>query len=197
MMQLIEHFKFTENILFEFLVPPLEKKYNYYYGATEDLNKFDEITVILNVKGTKTIVMVDIIQEIACPLKFFLKKALLNKYPLPSQIPLGSLMRFYNRDNYQNYWRDEDLPYTETIDYGPFSLWSMVSGGMQSWIYNRNDKIYLEIGKSYVVPEPQNDQAFEEYITQYKPLFFEEIPREIAQEWLKKAEKIVREIGED
>lgn len=195
-MQIIEQFKFSKNVMFELMVPSLEEKYNYYYKPTEALHTFDEGTVTLNVNGQKSIVMIETIQSIICPLSDHLKKTLQNERPLPSQIPLGSLMIFYNRDHYRNYWQDENLPCTDTINYFPFWLWS-TPGNMQSWIYNRDNKIYLEIGKSYVVPEPQDDQAFEEFMSQYKPLFFEEIPREIAQDWLKKAKRIVHEIGED
>ncbi len=196
MMQLIEQFQFSKDVTFELMIPPLEEKYNYFYKPTEALHKFDVGTVILNVNKIKTIIIVEAMQDIACQLRSRLKEALQSELILSSQITLGSLMTFYNRDHYRNYWQDENLPYTENIDYDPFWLWS-TPDDMQSWIYNCNGKIYLEIGKVYIVPELQNDQAFEEFMSQYKPLFFEEIPREIAQEWLKKAEKIVREIGED
>ncbi len=196
MMQVIEQFKFTNDIVFELMVPPLKEKYNYYYKPTEALHKFDEVTVILNVKGLKTTIVNDILQDVICSLSFHLKKALQNELILPSQISLGSLMNFYNRDHYRHYWQDEKLPYIFTIDCDLCWLWS-TPDDMQSWMYNRDNKIYLEIEKVYAVPEPQNDEAFEEYIAQYKPFFFAEVPHEIAQEWLKKAEKIVREIGSD
>ena len=164
-MQIIEKFKLSDDVTFELLVPPVEEKYNYFYKETPvELNKFDEVTVFLNVNGVKTIIMVDIIQCVIRNLRFYLTKALQNECILPSKIPLGSLMTFYNRDNYRHYWQDENLPYTDTANYSSLWLWSMLSPGMQSWIYNRDHKIYLEIGIDYVVPEPQDDQAFEAFM---------------------------------
>jgi hypothetical protein len=195
-MQIIEQFKFSKDVTFELMVPPFEEKDNYFYEPTEALHKFDVGTVMLNINTASTMIIVEAMQDIVCSLSDHLKKTLQNERPLPLQVPLGSLMTFYNHDHYRNYWRDEKLSYIETSEYHPFWLWS-TPDDMQSWIYNRDGKIYLEIGKVYIVSEPQNDQAFEEFMSEYKPLFFEEIPHAIAQDWLEKSEKIVHAIGSD
>ena len=144
-MKIIEQFKLSDDIIFELLVPPLGEKDNYFYEPTESLNKFDICTVILNMNGTKTTIIIEAIQDIICRLRKHLKKTFQNKSPLPSKIPIASLMNIFNRDDYRHYCQDDDAPYTDTLNYHSFWLWSMPPGGMQSWMYNRDHKIYLEI----------------------------------------------------
>src|SRR5690606_3810066 len=90
----------------------------------------------------------DIVQMVVWPLYSFLKKALHNGIPLPSSVELGGVSGRYNREHYKDYWQDEKLPSAFTIDYHQFWLWSSPTK-TQSWMYDRDGKIYLEIGDSY------------------------------------------------
>jgi hypothetical protein len=181
------------------MVPDFKDKFNYYYEPTEALHKFDEVSVVLTVNDTDSVVMRDIIQVIVWPLYHFLRRGLSNKIPLPPSVTAGTLSCVYNRDYYSDYWKDEGSPTLLTIDYKQFWLWS-AQNLVQSWMYNSDNKLYLEIGNAYN-PDPDDsdipdDKAFEEYMVHYKPLLFIEIPTEVAHEWLQKCEKLIRDIDE-
>lgn len=199
-MNTIEKFFFTPELAIEVEVPDFENKSNYYYDPISTLNKFDEVSVLLKSKETNTVVVIDIIQVIICSLYHYLKKALRNELLLPTSIYPGLLGASYNRDHYKNYSQDETLPSTFTVDYQQFWLWSS-SDCIQSWMYNRDNKIYLEIGKVY---EPgshdldiRDGKAFQEFMANYKPILFVEVSHERAQEWLQKCEKIIRDIDSE
>lgn len=197
-MNIIERFDITKNDVLEIVIPDFKDKYNYYYEPTELLNKFDVVSVILKSNERDFVVMNEIIQDIACSFRYHLKKTLNNQSPLPANIPLGGLNLLYSKDDYKNYWQDEALSCVFTIDYQQYWLWSS-AGKMQSWMYNRDGKLYLEIGEIYAVSsyDERNDQEFEKYIDDYKPLLFTEISRSQAQEWLEKCERIIRDIDSE
>ncbi len=68
-----------------------------------------------------------------------MRKALSNLLQLPNDIEIGNL-GFYCNDHY--YKEDYD-----SLDFSNFWLFS--GKDIQTWLYNRNDKIYLEIAPSY------------------------------------------------
>jgi hypothetical protein len=198
-MKIVQKFPITSVISLQILVPEVQDKFNYYYEPTDALHKFDECSVILILHGESYTVITEIIQDIVCSLCFYLKNALKNKIILPPQIALGSLTAVYNRDYYRSYWLEEGLPGKEIIDYHQFWLWS-TPNNMQSWIYNRDDAIYLEIGKTYIIPEDQeqpNDADFQNYMAHYKPLLCTKISHKIAHDWLEKCKKIILEIDSE
>jgi|GEM_PF-4787059 len=195
-MKIIQEFPITSDIGLQIVIPDVQDKFNYYYEPTEVLHKFDEVSVILTLHGESYTVITDIVQVIICNLYHSLKRTLLHKNALPFCIPIGSLNVAFSDDYYRNYWREEGLPRKDIVDYHQFWLWS-TPNDMQSWMYNRDDAIYLEIGKMYIIPEDQeqpNDDEFQNYMAHYKPLLCAKISHEIAHDWLEKCKKIILEI---
>lgn len=194
-MNIIAELFVESGIYFTIEVPDFSKKLNPYYEPTPKLHKFDEVSVSLTIDNASHLVMHDIIQVIVCPLYHFLKRSMAHKIPLPSSVTPGTLGSLYNRNYYDNYWKNNTGKSSAIIDYKQFWLWS-AHNLMQSWMYNHNNKIYLEIGEAYSLLPQKNDKAFEEHMSQYKPLLFVEIPQNIAEEWLQKCEKIMHDIDE-
>jgi hypothetical protein len=197
-MNIVEQFDIAKNNVLEIVIPDFKDKYNYYYEPTQFLNKFDEVSVVLRLDDKECVIMTEIIQDIACALRSRLKNALQNKAILPPHIALGELNLFYSREDYKNYWQDENLPYECTVDYQQFWLWS-TSGKTQSWMYNHDGKIYLEIGEIYKNPDndERDDRLFAAYIKNYKPLFIGEIKYDVACEWLHKSERLINIIDSE
>lgn len=197
-MNIIEQFYIAKNNLLEIVIPDFKDKYNYYYEPTQFLNKFDEVSVVLRLEDKEYVIMTEIIQDIACSLRSRLKNALQNKAILPPEIALGELNLFYSREDYKNYWQDENLPYACTVDYQQFWLWS-TPGKTQSWMYNHDGKIYLEIGEIHTNSDTdeRDDRLFTSYIKNYKPLFIGEIKYDIAREWLQKSERLINIIDSE
>jgi hypothetical protein len=199
-MQVIESFIVDKDIFLKVVIPDFNEKINYFYEPTDKLNKFDEASVILSMNEANTTIVVDALQDIMCSFCYYLKKTLNDELPLPVQVPLGALNDFYNRERYQDRWQDEDFPSALTLDCPQFWLWS-TAGLLQSWMYNYDGKIYLEIGASYPnlydEDAQRDDKKFEEYMDHYKPLLFVEVPHDVARAWLEKGEKIMRQIDSE
>ena len=74
-----------------------------------------------------------------------------------------------------------------------YSLWGCKN--IQTWMYNYNNKIYLEISEWY--PEAFDDRdtsgegEFLVFIERYKPIFVSEIAYGEAEQWLKKCEDLI------
>ncbi len=188
-MNVIEIFKIDENILIEILVPNLEDKSNYYYRTSEKLHKFDVVTVLLKINGVEIVLSIDAINEVLMLLSGSLELALNNKIILPMNIKIGGLGSVFNINTHY-----ERL---DSINFSQFWLWS--GRGMQSWLYNRGGKLYLEIAPSYpwLYADPTEEEKLDAYITfdqfmkEYKPILVIEIDRSIAQKWLDSCRRIL------
>lgn len=199
-MNLIERFIVKENIYIDLLIPSLKNKVNYYYKPSQKLHKFDEVLAMLVVQNESFLVAKDVIQSELSSLYHYLKKALNDELELPSIVSNGYLSKYYNIEHYHDQWLENETPTIFKVDYTRYWLWSCINK-IQSWMYNYNNKIYIEIGRShtsiYSEDATRNDKEFEKYIADYKPLIFIDIPHEVAQEWLKRCEKIIRDIGSE
>ena len=68
-----------------------------------------------------------------------------------------------------------------------------------TWLYNQNDKIYLEITPIYtwLFRKPKKGDGFipfDQWIKDYKPLALIEIDKATAQQWLDQAGQLMQEI---
>lgn len=184
-MNLIKEFKINQYSSIKILIPDLQDKFNYYYKPIKKLHMFDEVTVVFENGTQQTNLIMDNANIVLHNFKEALEYSLNNKIVLPDFIKTGNLGFYYNIDMYN------EQP--ESVDYSYFWLWSI--RGVQSWIYNQNNKIYLEIGFSYpwlFVEPKQSDHyiSFDEFMNEYKPIIIEEIDRDIVEKWLEQCNEI-------
>lgn len=84
-------------------------------------------------------------------------------------------------------------------------LWEAYSDGIRlmTWVYNNKKGIIIfEVTSCYPYlhcnPEIEQDYvAYDEWIKTYRPYFIHEIPTAIALEWLKQAEMVIKQIGDN
>lgn len=77
-----------------------------------------------------------------------------------------------------------------------YYMWSSVAGCPDTWLFNQNDKIYLEITPVYKwhTSDPENDPNFishEEFVCEYKPIALVEISKSRAQELLTEIQQVL------
>jgi hypothetical protein len=169
----------NNNCYIDALIPELSDKNNSYCEPTEKLHIFDFITVIYHDGSNELVLLEDVAEFIVEMLKNSLQSAFIGKQILPSHIDLGKASLSFSLDEQSD---------NDEIDYTIFWLWSSPTR-VQTWLYTRDNKIYLEISSTYpwlfVDPEPsENYYSFDEYIKNYKPIAVYEISRETAQQWL-------------
>jgi hypothetical protein len=173
---------------FEIYMP--RNKINWYYDPTKDLHIFDEITIEYVNQNFKVIVAVDVINYLFPKVIFKLERAIKKqlKSPLPDEI---SNMSFY----YNQYLMKEES--IEDI-FSQYWLFSSIKN-IQTWIYNINGKICLEIGESYpdafdIDDEKLNKKAYKKFMQGYKPMVIKIIPAEVAKKWLIQCKELLTKI---
>ena len=107
------------------------------------------------------------------------------------------MIGLYNNDiekvtNDLNYRGKMDNPY---IDLGLFS-----ENSIETWLYNKNSKIILEISPSYEWFSHRRKKGeivppYEEYRKKYKPIKVIEIPKEQAKKWLEKCTELSKQLN--
>ncbi len=182
----ITRFTINDNAYIDILVPEFPHKDNYYYPPTERLHIYDIVTIIYCNSGIETTLFEDAVGLCFEMLKNILTHALINKQILPSSIELGQASLSFSFDEQNN---------NNDIDYKPLWLWSSPSK-IQTWLYTRNNKIYLEISYTYPWlfsdPEPsENYFSFDEYAANYNPIVVHELTIEMAQQWIQQSESIL------
>jgi hypothetical protein len=83
-----------------------------------------------------------------------------------------------------------------------YYMWSSVRGLPNTWLYNKDGNIYLEITPTYEwhTRDPKENEAFiphEEFSRNYKPLLITEITKEAAQNLLTKTQELLKVIEEN
>lgn len=67
--------------------------------------------------------------------------------------------------------------------------------GIMSWLYEKDDKIYLEITPTYQWPSAEEKKrgcpTYREFLKNYKPYVVTTLDREVAQDWYKKAGELL------
>lgn len=174
-------------------------KINYFYEPTLKLHKFDEAAVLLKREENSTIIARDAIQEIVAPLWKSLYNSLHGKNLLSDGSFVGKVGWLFNKDAYALHCvtDEEIISYEDTLDYSSYWLWSSTFD-IETWMYTHNNKIYIEIapiyGQLYLENFKRDDEAFQAYISNYKPLLCTEIAYDQAKQWLKECEDLIKQI---
>lgn len=188
-MNILETFNISYDKVITIYIPDVHEKFNYYYLPSEALHKFDEITVILSVNTCENLLAKDIFAEIILSLR----NSLIRLVKLDSQVPL-----FIDKCKFGYFW---SLSAAEKFRHNIPNrfVWS-TSDGAQTWIYNVDDEIWLEIGLTYpwLFRDPAGNEVYvpiEEWLINYKPLLCEKISLNLAQEWLNKCNNLLQQIN--
>jgi hypothetical protein len=188
-MKLVKKFKINKDSSIKIAVPALKDKFNRYYKPTKELQIFDHVKVIFCSKDKCFTIYYDDIQSCLIQFQGSLKLALKNKMSLPDFINIGSLGYHYNNDmNVQG---------MKSVNYSTFWLWS--SANIQTWLYNKDSKIYIEIIPSYpwlFANKKKGEKyiTFKKFMEDYKPIAVEEINRSIAEQWLNQCNTMLTEL---
>jgi len=191
-MNIISIFKINNEKSLAFLVPNVKNKFNYSYKPTEKLHKFDKITVFF--KGDKEIeIASDMAYLILETFKLTLIDAIDNKIIVPKEIGVGKAGYYHNLDHKKKYAE-------RFLESSSYSVWAKKN--IQTWIYNKNNKIYLEIFPAYpwFYDEPMegnNHIPFDEFIKTYQPIAVEEIDLATAQKWIEQCNEILDTIADE
>lgn len=188
-MNIVQKFIINNNKLIEILVPDLKDKFTYYYEPTEKLHMFDEVTIIFKEEDKIVVLYKDNLNVTLFDLKNSLENTLNSKNRLSESINVGELGKYYNI----NTANQNSIKFNFSI----FWVWS--TRGIQTWLYNKNNKIYLEISPSYpwLYSEPkENDKyiTFDDFMKNYKPIAVEEINKSTAQQWINQCNEVINKM---
>ena len=165
-------------------------------GKASDLRLLDYITVSYR-KGTRKYILYtdDWVVEALDSFKLILTKAIKNQLILHSSITadIGFFWNEYLHDKKShNFVRKplENSTYWLGLDY-----LLCESKKWDTWMYNNNTDIYLEITPTYpwhFNESKKNDKfvPYDEFVRKYKPLMIIKIKKNVAQKWLKIVSKL-------
>ncbi|NEN80967.1 hypothetical protein [Paenibacillus elgii] len=148
---------FTNNSSFQFL------------SKKPITNKFDNVTVVFQDNQDKKYVFEDVIQEAIITLYNGIK----NPVELTSELEVGNLGQAWN------IWTNNLSDMAEDDEEDIFrNYWMWSTREHQTWIYQKNEKLYIEISPSYKwhYIEPAEDEqviSFSEFLEHYHANVFE------------------------
>jgi hypothetical protein len=155
-----------------------------YYDA------FSEVKIIFRQKGKEYIVFKDFIIEGIRSLKSSLIMAIESKLNanLENKKSMGLIWNEYVKNLNMDVITDDPIE--------KYHVWSTTSdNGIETWIYNLGDEIFIEISSIYEWNFGQADsinlKKYEHYMKNYEPIAVLEITKQTASCWLKKCEVIL------
>lgn len=185
-MKLIDKLDINEFDSINIFVPELREKYNYFYKPSESLHICDQITIKLQQKESVTELAQNMFDILYKHFHGVLTNIVKDNLFLPADVAVGEVGYIHNMDIE-----------TDNDDFYNFAKFSLCNNSeIMTFLYSKNDKIYLEVSPLYPwfyqEPEPHEEYIpFREYIKAYKPIALYEISRETAQKWLHQCETIM------
>jgi hypothetical protein len=171
-----------------------QSKTNTYGYQAEGLHIFDEVEVKY-IHNDKTIVLArDIVRyvvETFCnSLEMVLKRELL----LERSLVVGKVGYFFSKEKYITADESDELEKKDDI-FSQYWVWSSPDN-IQTWLYNVDSKIYLEISQTYswLFSDPEEDElyvSFEEYVNDYKPIAIIELEESLIRTWIDQCHNIL------
>ncbi len=155
-----------------------QNKTNVYGYETAGLHVFDEIEVQY-IHGDQVVVLAqDSVGEVLTVFAAALEKVVKNQLPLDNSFTVGEVSYYLS---YKTMHEDQSEKKEDV--FSQYWVWSM-PGEAQTWLYNRDNTIYLEISSIYprlFSDSPQDCISFSEYATSYKPIVIIELHKERVQ----------------
>jgi len=162
-----------------------------FFGKIKDLYLFDEITITYHENRKKYVLYTkDFVIESLRTLEKMLMAAIDKQIAIHDSIKhdLGYLWSEYLENKTEYNFVEKPLE-NSTCWVGLDNL-LLSSRQYETWLYNKNDNIYLEITPCYKwhhIKPKKNEKhiSYNEFIKNYKPIAIVEIDKKIAQKWLK------------
>ncbi len=164
----------------------------------DHLYRYDPVEIIFKNGNSEYIInQHDHLMPITEDLYYYLQSAIKNKLRLSKSIK-GNLGYLRNQDSDQSsiiISEKHKNPQKKKLPI--YIMWG--GNRFETWLYNQNNKIYLEIISLYEwnYRDPEEGEiftSFDEWIKNYKPLAIIEIDKATAQQWFDQAGKLMQEI---
>ena len=171
-----------------------QNKVNIYGYTMDGLHVFDEVEARY-IEGNRIIVLAkDIVQHIISSFSIALEKALNNNLQLDTPFALGKLGYCFSETvhmNVEENGKGSDI-------FTKYWVWSSPNN-VQTWLYNKDDKTYLEISETYpwLFSDPAEDEDaifFDEYAKNYKPIVLVELQKSLIQEWIQQSHDFLEKV---
>ena len=172
-----------------------QNKINTYGYKTKRLHVFDEVEVGYVHDGKMIILAKDIVREIVSVFFALLRKSLKNELALDQSFGIGKVGYFFSNNNYMA-TDESDEPEKKDDIFSQYWVWSSPDN-IQTWLYNMNGKIYLEISPTYpwLFADPEEGESyisFNEYINNYKPIAIIELQEPLVRTWINQCRDILQ-----
>jgi len=186
-----------KNHIIRVYIPEIDKKKNLYYTPSDKLHEFDEVIVTYEYLDKNVILSIDIIREVLLKMTTMLEQSLQDKLVLPNKIKKGELGKSWNIDTY-SLLKNKIEEYEKDDVFEQHWLYSYKQ--IQTWIYNCDSEICVEVSPSYEwffkeSGEHVDHLDFEAFLVSYKPLAFFCIDKKTAAGWKKQCDSLVKNIG--
>jgi hypothetical protein len=185
-------FRIAESHSIQIIIDQQNKINTYGYSA-EGLHVFDEVEVQYIHNGTAILLTKDIVQYVVETFCASLEMSLKNELPLDASLVVGKVGCFFSKKKYMT--ADECNGQKKDDVFTQYWVWSSPDN-IQTWLYNRDNKIYFEISPTYpwLFSDPQEDEhyiTFDDYIKSYEPVMLIELSKSLVQEWVNQCHKLL------
>jgi len=172
-------------------------KINIYGYETDGLHIFDEVEVEYIHSGIVIILTSDIAQYVIATFCTFLEMALKNELLLDTSLVAGKIGYYFSKKKYMTIDESDELEKKDDI-FSQYWVWSS-SKNIQTWLYNVNNKIYLEISPTYpwLFSDPEEDEhyiSFDQYMNSYRFIALVELQESLVQSWINECQMLLQKI---
>lgn len=174
-----------------------DNKINIYGYKSNGLHVFDEVKVHYIKNGKAADLISDNVQYIVDSFSNSLEMAHNNELSLDQSLIVGKVGYFFSEKKYIDTREYNESEKKKDI-FSQYWIWSS-SNNIQTWIYNVNHKIYLEISMTYpwLFSDPQEDElyiSFDEYKNNYKPILIIELQKFLVKKWLQQCQDLLQKM---
>lgn len=174
-----------------------QDKFNIYGYKADRLHIFDEVEVKCIYGGNTILLTRDSIQYVITTFCIFLEMALKNELPLDISLTVGKVGYFFSKKKYPAAAESDKSNNNDDI-FSQYWMWSCPKN-IQTWLYNLNHKIYLEISPTYpwLFSDPEKDEiymSFDEYINNYQPIIIAELQKSLVELWIKQCYVVLQKM---